>query len=371
MPPIHIMLKPASGNCNLRCTYCFYSDVKNHRTIENYGMMSLNTLKNIVRKVLTHATGECTIAFQGGEPTLVGLDFYRTLVILQKKHNVKNLVVRNAIQTNGICLDDEWCSFFSENNFLVGLSIDGIKELNDKCRIDTQGNGTYNRLIKVGSMMNKHKTDFNILTVISAQVARKIHKVYNQYKKNGWMYLQFIPCLDPLDEQRGMHRYSLTPSLYTYFLKTLFDLWYEDMVNGKYIYIRYFENLVGMVMNMPPESCGMSGVCSRQYIAEADGSIFPCDFYVMDGYKIGNLNTDSFNDLERNRATIDFIGQSVKLPSECTVCDWLHLCRGGCRRDREIQGVVGINYYCSSYKEFFQYAYKRLQILAQKASRNN
>ncbi len=369
MSPLNIMIKPASGNCNLSCTYCFYRDVAHHRNVKSYGMMSINTLENIVIKSLNYAQDECNIIFQGGEPTLVGLDFYKQLIIFQKKYNLKDVQIHNAIQTNGMCIDKEWSSFFKENNFLVGLSIDGPREINDKFRLDLNGEGTYERLFSAAKMLEEHGIAYNILTVVTAQVAEKADKVYDQYKKNGWRYMQFIPCLDPLGEQRGEYSYSLTPKLYEYFLKALFDLWYKDALRGDFIYIRYFDNLLGMVMGFPPESCGMLGFCAQQYVVEADGSAYPCDFYVVDKYNLGNLNIDNFDQLDTTRNRIGFINESMVMDEKCMKCQWLRLCRGGCRRDRETTDSLEKNYFCEAYIGFFEYAYNRLILLAEQSRR--
>ena len=208
MPPIHVLIKPASGNCNMRCAYCFYGDIIERRAKRSYGMMTLETLENVVRKVLEKAEGECTIAFQGGEPTLIGLDFYRHLITLQRKHNIHGVAIHNAIQTNGLLLDEDWVSFLTENDFLVGLSVDGIKAVHDSLRLNRSGAGTYDRIRDAATLMDRHHTQYNILTVVTAQLACRIKKVYQQYKKNGWRYMQFIPCLDPLEEERGQHPYS-------------------------------------------------------------------------------------------------------------------------------------------------------------------
>lgn len=364
MPPIHVLIKPASGNCNMRCAYCFYNDIIERRDVCSYGMMDMSTLENVVRKVLAYAKGECTIAFQGGEPTLVGLDFYRSLIAFQKKHNIYRVVIHNAIQTNGLLLDEDWTSFLTENDFLVGLFVDGTKAVHDSLRLDWSGDGTYDRIRSAASLMDRHHTQYNILTVVTAQIAYRVRKVYQQYKKNGWQYMQFIPCLDPLEDERGAKAYSLSSGQYADFLKIIFDLWYNDISRGEFVSIRYFDNLVSMMRGYPPESCRMAGVCSLQYIVEADGGVYPCDFYVTDVNRIGNLNTDSMEEIDQGRKTIKFIEQSRKPHANCGACQWYALCRGGCRRDRETPKGIGLNYYCESYKAFFSYAIDRLAKLA-------
>lgn len=370
-PPLHLLIKPASGNCNLRCTYCFYADITEKREIPSFGMMSEATLEKVVSRALDHARGEVTFAFQGGEPTLVGLPFYRRLMELERQYNVRNLPIHNAIQTNGIVLDDEWAAFFAENRFLVGLSVDGTSQVHDLHRVDARGDGTHKRLMQAVRLLKAHKVDFNILTVVTAKAAREIKSIYAFYRRNDLPYQQYIPCLDPLGETRGGHPYSLTPALYERFLKDLFDQWYADVIAGRFIYIRYFENLVGMLLGQPPEACGMIGFCSRQNVIEADGGVYPCDFYVLDDYCIGNLTTDSFETIEKNRDALGFVDFSRTPAPECLSCRWQPLCRGGCRRDREprLEDRMSLNYFCPAYKGFFDYAYPRLEQLARSLSR--
>ncbi|MEG2087024.1 MAG: anaerobic sulfatase maturase [Angelakisella sp.] len=371
MPPGNLLIKPASGLCNMRCRYCFYADETQNRAVESFGIMTGDTLEKLVVAALTYFTGECTFAFQGGEPTLAGLPFFRTLIALVKEHNVRRLKVHYAIQTNGYVIDDEWAEFVGENNFLVGLSLDGTKELHDSLRPDAAGNGTYHRVLHAAQLLERHHVEYNLLTVVTAPLAKKIGSVYGFYKRSGFRYQQYIACLDPLGEQRGGHAYSLTPADYEYFLKTLFDRWYQDVRRGEFVYNRYFENLVGMLLGQPPESCGMAGFCSQQWVVEADGGVYPCDFYVLDEYKLGNLCTDSFPQLEQRRQELGFVEQSRVQAPECAQCRWYSLCRGGCRRDRDqMDGTLGLNYFCSAYRAFFQYAYPRLEEIARTVQQN-
>ena len=369
-PPLHLLIKPASGNCNLRCKYCFYADITEKRETPSFGMMTEQTLEVIVQKALASGAPEVTFAFQGGEPTLSGLPFYRKLMEFERKYNTRKTVIHNAIQTNGMRMDEQWAAFFAENKFLVGLSVDGTEAVNDLHRVDAKGEGTHKRLMQVIRLFKAHKVEFNLLTVVTAKVAKEIKSIYAFYRRNDLPYQQYIPCLDPIGEARGGHAYSLTPALYERFLKDLFDLWFDDVTHGRFIYNRYFENLVGMLLGQPPEACGMMGFCSRQNVVEADGGVYPCDFYVLDEYKIGNLLTDSFEEIERNREKLGFIELSRPMAQPCGACKWRPLCRGGCRRDREpmVNGQLSLNYFCPAYKGFFEYAYPRLEHLARAIS---
>jgi len=366
MLPINLLIKPASGNCNLRCKYCFYHSLADSRNIKSYGMMDTDLLELLVKKSLEYAEGSCTFGFQGGEPTLAGLNFYRKLIEYQEKYNTGKARIYNTLQTNGMLIDDEWAKFLADNNFLVGISLDGPKDIHDMNKTDSRSSGTFSQVIRAIGLFNKYHVDYNILTVVNSITSRHIAKIYNFFKKQGFRYLQFIPCLDPLNEEPGGHEYSLSPDRYAYFLKTLFDLWYDDIKKGNFISIRYFDNLIGMVMGYPPESCGMAGICTCYFVIEADGSAFPCDFYVIDEWKLGNIKNTSFSEMTNTENAIRFVDVSKYVSPECRTCTYFRLCRGGCRRNREPfkDGLPDLNYYCSSYREFFEYAGKRLEELA-------
>ncbi len=361
MPPITVMLKPASGMCNMRCKYCFYADEAANRSTENYGFMKEETLYNVLKNVLKYATGVCTIAFQGGEPTLAGLDFFKTAVKYQKELNVNNCEINNALQTNAYDLNEEWAKFFAENNFLVGVSLDGPVEIHDKYRVDAKGEGTYKRVMRTIQLFKNHNVEFNILTVVTSATCKSTQKIDGFFNRNGFEYRQYIPCLDPLEQVRGGGEWSLTPQLYSKHLKTSFQNYYNDALRGKKRYHRYFDNLLMIINNQYPEACGMGGVCSYQYVVEADGSVFPCDFYMLDKWKIGNFAENTVNEVIENRQNCGFVEHSTKPDNDCKQCKWFGLCRGGCRRDRDyFDKGIGKNYFCSAYKEFFDSSYPQL-----------
>lgn len=354
--------------CNLKCRYCFYRDLMQKREKDSYGFMTLSTLEQVLKKSLHYAEGECTIAYQGGEPTLVGLDFFRQSIVLQRKYNHKGVTIHNAIQTNGIDLNEEWAEFFSANHFLVGISVDGTARTHDAFRLDHQSRSTFSRVMKTIRIFEKNHVEFNILTVVHAYTAKQIREIYRYYRARHFRYLQFIPCLDPLGEVPGKESYSLSPKSYGQFLCSLFDLWYEDLLNGNEIHIRQFENYIEMLMGYPPESCGMSGICSYQHVVEADGEVYPCDFYVTDHYKLGNLNECDFEEIQNRRKEIQFIEESTYIDDSCKNCVYFRICRGGCRRSREpiANQKLQLNYFCESYQMFFSYAGDRLISLARR-----
>ncbi len=365
--PINMLIKPASGLCDMRCSYCFYCDETEKREVKSYGMMSEETLENLVRKPLEQGFSPCTFAFQGGEPTLIGLDFYKKFVELVKKHKPENTETYFAIQTNGLSINDEWAQFFAENNFLVGLSMDGNKKVHDSLRFDAKQEGTFNRVLRASQILNNHKVEYNILTVITSNVAKNIKDMYAFFERNNFTYQQYIPCLDPIGEDRGKYEWSLTPQLYAQFLKTLFDLWYRSFKRDKPVSIRYFDNLVMLLLGQPPESCGMMGNCTFQNVIEADGGVYPCDFYALDEYNIGSINENSFEEINQKRKEIGFIETSQYVDEDCKACKWYPLCRGGCRRDRDnfTGSQLEKNYFCPAFKQFFEYSIERLEEVAQ------
>ena len=365
MPPLNLLIKPASSNCNLRCGYCFYHDEAAKRCVRSYGLMKGETIEAIVKKSLAHATESCTFGFQGGEPTLAGLDFFKKVVALQKKYNTQNLTINNSIQTNGTLLDDSWAAFLAENKFLVGVSLDGHESLHNLYRRDAQDEGTFARAMQGIEALKRHNVEFNVLTVVTAQTAKHAKDVYAFFMRHGLVYQQYIPCMDPIGEDWGKQRYSLTPELYAKFLKNLFDVWYADRKKGTFVYNRYFENLAAILLGYQTESCDMKGICSVQYVFEADGGVYPCDFYMLDDYCIGNINTDNMEEIDRNRDRIGFIRQSTVLPEECKNCRWVRICRNGCRRNRVVTDAEssGLNYFCKAYQEFFPYILPRMQEL--------
>ena len=368
MPALSLLIKPASGNCNMRCRYCFYADELDNREIRSYGKMSVDTMHTIVNKAMEYGDYECTIAFQGGEPTLAGLDFYRDLVAYVTAHeNPKKLKIHYALQTNGYLINEEWAAFLGENHFLVGVSLDGLKEIHDRYRLDAAGKGTYQRVISAIRLLEKHQVEYNILTVVTAATARNGQKIYNYFKKNHFGYQQYIECLDPIGEEPGQHEYSLTPEKYGEFLKSMFDAWYLDMRSGTYVYNRYFENLMMIMAGQQPESCNMRGVCGKQWVFEADGSVYPCDFYALDQWRLGNIQENSFEEMDEKRDELGFIQWSMRQQEDCQKCRWFGLCRNGCRRNREPVTAEHINrnYFCKSYQMFFEYAYPRLEEIYQ------
>lgn len=355
MPPVNILIKPASSACNMRCRYCFYQDVAANREQAFEGMLSLDAMERTIRAGMEYAEGICSFAFQGGEPTLAGLDFFRSVVELQKKYARPGVKIRNALQTNGFSMDEAWAKFLAEYRFLVGLSLDGPADLHNRNRFDTSSRGTFNRVIRAARLFEKHGVEYNILCVVTGQNARSIEKIYHFYRKNGFRWLQFIPCLEPLGAERGTSVYALTPDTYGDYLIRIFDLWLDDLRHGKYISIRHLDNWLSILLGEAPEVCSMTGHCSTQFVVEGDGGVYPCDFYVLDKWRLGTMGQETLAQMAQSTTARAFVQASLPIPEDCRACRFAGICRNGCRRDRvqNPDGTIGKNYYCASYRRFF------------------
>lgn len=359
MKTLGILLKPASSNCNMICQYCFYRDEAKNRKTFTHGIMTEQTVDILLKKMFASEYVKIDLMFQGGEPILAGLDFYQNFIEKLKKYNAQGIEVTYAIQTNGLNITEEWADFFAKNHFLVGISLDGIRLIHDLNRMDIKGKETHRMVMRSIKNLRKHGVKFNVLSVVTKKFANHIDSIWRFYKANQFDYLQFIPCLEPLNKARGTQKYSLTPEEYGAFLKKTFDYWYQDLTQRKHTYVRYFEELMFLVAGVGYPSCTLSPQCRNQMVIEADGSVYPCDFYVLDPYRIGSIYTDDLEELEQKGNQSPFVTESGILKEKCKTCHWHSWCQGGCRRDWE----NGCNYFCSSYQTFFAYAEKRLLAL--------
>lgn len=359
MDKISLLIKPVSSGCNLKCDYCFYIDESEKRTVKNYGIMQGSTVDIILQKAFSENFKTVEIAFQGGEPTLAGIDFYKEFVKKIKFYNKNNIPFFLSIQTNGYVIDDNWAQFFTENNFLVGISLDGTEDVHNAYRHSSNGIGSFERVMKSIHCLKKYNVQFNILSVVTGKFAENIDEILKFYIKNNFYYLQFIPCLEPLSEIRGNKEYSLNPKEYAVFLCKVFDFWFYNLINGRHIYIRFFEDILFNVVKAHCPGCSVSGKCKNQMVIEADGSVYPCDFYVLDEYKIGNVHSESLKSLQKKGDEGVFVNTQVN--QNCKDCRYYSWCRGGCKRDYQNKE----NYFCKSYKTFFEYAERKYIYISQ------
>ena len=367
MPAASILIKPASANCNMDCKYCFYKCLSSHREEYSKGFMQEETLETLVREAIAYADGSLTFAFQGGEPTLAGLDFFQKAVELQQKYNNKKLQIENTIQTNGLLIDEKWARFLGEHRFLVGLSLDGPKKMHDRYRKDAGGQDTFARIMHSVQLLEQYQVDYNVVTVVTNDTAKQASFLYKFWKRNHYPFVQFIPCMDEIKRQDGTQErsiYAVEPEQYGKFLCELFDLWYADFVAGETMDIRMFSNLAQMAAGYPAEECGMNGCCNCYFVVEGDGSVYPCDFYCMDAWKLGTVK-DGFVQMKTSEKAKAFVEASRPVCAACQECPYFSLCRGGCRRWREpfVDGKPGLNQLCSAYRMFFAHAAERMERL--------
>ncbi len=358
MPPLSMMIKPVSSACSMRCSYCFYADVSASRAVKSYGVMSRDTMRALIRRAFAYADGAISFAFQGGEPTLAGMDFYREFTALARQYNARNLRVSYALQTNGYELTDDMCAFFAENRFLLGVSLDGTREIHDSLRRDARGEGTYDRVMENIARLRRFGVDYNVLCVVTEPVARQAKACWDALSGHG--YLQFIPCIDDFDGRR--RDFSLTAESYGRFLIDAFDRYEAAYDAGRPVSERRLDNYMMLLLGRQPEHCGMAGQCGLYFLVEADGGVYPCDFYVLDEWRLGNVNESGLKRMEAGERARAFRAEPLKRPEACASCPYFGLCRGGCRRDRE--PALSENRFCESYKRFFEARLPRMEKLA-------
>ena len=349
MKSLTVMIKPASSLCNLRCKYCFYADVAESREIPSMGIMSHKTAQKLIENTLRPLSdGDgVTFVFQGGEPLMAGLDFFRSFTE-KVKAAAEKLRVSYSVQTNGTLLNDEWCEFFKEHSFLVGISWDILPDCHNSARVDASGEGTAKAVTDGIRLLKAHLVDFNVLCTLTNAVARHPARVWELIKREGIEYTQFTPCMGELDG--GKSPYALTPKRFAAFYNALFELWLEDYKKGKYRSIKLFDDAVNLMMYGRPTSCGMNGVCTPQLVIEADGSAYPCDFYCLDKYRLGSITESTPEELLSSPVIAEFTACG-ELPKLCGSCPYRRFCGGGCRRMRPYICVSADGNYCG-WREF-------------------
>lgn len=335
MKDLSILLKPASSLCNMRCKYCFYADVASNREISSYGTMSNETARKVLESVRSDLVpgDRLTIAFQGGEPTVAGLDFFRNF-FAKTDELFAGIELQFAFQTNGLLLNEEWCALFKERRALVGLSMDGNAETHNACRPDAAGKGTYNRIHASLELLKREGIPFNILTVLTRSIARHPKSVWNWLVREGIEYIQFIPCLEDLGAAEPS-RYALTPSRLRDFYLGLFPLWKAGMEEGQQVSVKLFDDLINLYLTGRATACGITGRCTVQYIVEANGDVFPCDFYVLDQYRMGSLIESSPSRLCAKGESFLTDGREYTWDEPCVSCKFRASCGGGCKRLRD------------------------------------
>ena len=315
----------------MRCRYCFYADVAEHRAVKNHGIMTDQTAAALIDRALGLAPdAEITFAFQGGEPSCAGLDFFERFCTSVEQRRQKQ-IIHYALQTNGYVIDETWARFLKEHDFLVGVSLDGYAEMHDWLRLDAAGKGTFRRVMKAIKTLRGAGVDTNVLTVLTAQLARHPQKLYRFYQQNHLDFIQLIPCLPGLDDPSG-DEFSLTPELFASFYKVFFRLWLDEFQRGVYRSVTLFDNLIPLFAGQPPQQCGMLGSCAPQFVVESNGDVYPCDFYVLDQYRVGNIAQDTLEEMAACDAMRAFLSEPRRACASCADCPFEGICHRNCKR---------------------------------------
>jgi len=355
-----LLIKPVSAVCNLDCTYCFYLD----READPYKSlpdrrMSEDTLERLVDTYLFYSYPNAVFAFQGGEPTLAGLKFFEKLVELEKRYGRDGQAVSNALQTNAIVIDESWCDLFRDYNWLLGVSLDGPEEIHDRYRFNKAGRGTWKQVIRGVEILQKHNVEFNILCVLSQANVEKPRELYQFFKSLGVDNVQYIPLSEFHPDGTPMP-FTITPEQYGRFLCEIFELWWPERRKMR---IRFFDNLAEALAGMKPGSCTMHDACDSYVVVEYNGDVYPCDFFVEKGWKLGNVNLDSWPEIARRKRRYEFSQNKAVLHEECERCEWLSICKRGCPKFRHAphRRFSDLDYFCRSYKMIYAKAVEPLK----------
>ena len=323
MRRITALVKPVSGACGLDCAYCFYRELDPHGS-----RMSAETVAALIRLIPEDTAVD--FAFQGGEPLLAGVGYYRDFC---EAVTSAKLRARYSLQTNGTGINEEYCELFKEYGFLIGLSLDGTKAAHDAVRIYKNGKGTYDAVISAAEMLGKYGVPFDVLTVITNKNENDAAKIYEDYKKRGFRFVQLIPCL-PL--HNGDHGLCPTKDGLARFFCEFFDLWYDDVRAGKASFdVREFSELSD-ALNGRPSGCRYHGACVPQLVIESDGGMYPCDFFVRPEYRLGSVYDTSLESSLESSGMAAFIADGPQGLESCRTCPYLSVCRGMCRRMRDL-----------------------------------
>jgi uncharacterized protein len=347
-----LLIKPASAVCNLDCTYCFYLD----RDADPYKAlparrMTLETLERLVDGYLAYSYPHSVFAFQGGEPTLAGLRFFQTLGQLQERYGRAGQSIGNALQTNGVLLNPEWCDLFRCGQWLLGVSLDGPEEVNDRYRLSKQGKSTWKRVVQNIELLQKQKVEFNILCVLSQANVERPKELYRFFRKLGIEHIQFIPLAE-FDDQGQPLPFTISPAQYGRFLCELFDLWWPER---RSVCIRFFDNIAEAVAGRKPGTCTMHETCDSYVVVEYNGDVYPCDFFVERDWKLGNILADSWSDIAHRTRRYSFASKKTLAHPECQVCQYQSICHGGCPKFRHGPHARfdDLDYFCESYKMIY------------------
>lgn len=353
-----LLIKPVGPRCNLACRYCFYSGpIESDRSLP--AVMSDAVLETMLRKYLSLRLPQSVLCWQGGEPTLAGLDFFRRAIELQQRHGRPGQLVSNALQTNGQLIDDEWAEFLGRYRFLVGVSIDGPPEIHNAQRLDAAGRGSLQKALDAARLLDKHGVEYNILSVIHRGNQHRAEEIFGWQLEQGWKHLQYIPCVEFDDDGRPLD-FSVTPEGYGQFMV---DLWRAYRHTGRRdISLRTFDSWLSQKVIGQQTMCTFSPSCGNYLMVKPDGSLYPCDFFFDRKWRLGDVMEDELTDVMWSRRTEVFGRLKGTLPQECRQCEWLAMCNGGCPKDR--RGTQMCSYLCAGYKHALAAIGKELDAFA-------
>jgi uncharacterized protein len=378
----HVMLKPAGPSCNLNCTYCYYLEKKKLYPDKKDFKMTFELLDGYIKQFIeAHEVPVVTFTWQGGEPTLMGLDFYRKALELQKKY-AGGKTIDNSFQTNGTRLNTDWCKFFNDNNILVGISIDGAEHNHDHYRRTASGDPTFKRVMKGIELLQKYKVEFNTLSCVNDYNVHFASETYRFLKSIGSIFLQFLPVIERKATFQSENILSLVANDYLKeamvtewsvngkdfgkFLMTIFNEWVRSDV-GRY-YVQIFDATLANYVGEMPGICVFAETCGDALVMEHNGDLFSCDHYVYPEYFLGNIIEKPIIDMVKSQRQFDFgIDKRNKLPRYCLQCDVLYACHGECPKHRFLKTPdkqPGLNYLCEGYKMFFHQVEPYMEYMA-------
>ena len=388
--PLYVMLKPAGAMCNLACEYCYYLE-KSHMYNEGpKTLMSDSLLEHFVKQYIeSQTTPNVLFLWHGGETMMRPLSFYQKALQLQKKY-ARGRMIDNAFQTNGTMLTDEWCRFFKENNWLVGVSIDGPKEVHNAYRQNRLGQPSFDQVMCGINLLNKHGVMWNAMAVVNDLNVKHPQEFYRFFKSIGCRYIQFTPIVERLAEHEDgrylatpdqkdcrLAQFSITPEDWGNFLCTIFYEWVRNDV-GQY-FIQIFDATLANWVGVDPGLCTMARSCGHAGVMEFNGDVYSCDHFVFPEYKLGNIRQNTLLEMMYSERQLEF-GRMKQgsLPGQCRKCDYLFACNGGCPKDRFAQTVDGepnLNYLCKGYHQYFKHVapymdYMKNELMSQRPPAN-
>ncbi|MFH1084298.1 MAG: anaerobic sulfatase maturase [Chloroflexota bacterium] len=363
-----MLVKPASGDCNLHCTYCFYHDRETDPyKQERRRRMPPNVLDALIRQGMALDRRQATFGWQGGEPTLAGLDFFQRAVELQKRYGAPGQAASNGLQTNALLLTPEWARFLRHYNFLLGVSLDGPAEYHDPYRQYVSGAPTHARVMDALRMLGAYGVEFNILSVVNRLTSDHGAEIYDWLVAQGFGFLQFIPCVETDAATGQVTDFSVTPEQYGEFLCQVFDRWYNS--GQPQASVRDFEAILAVYVGQEAPLCCYQEQCGSYLVVEYNGDLYPCDFLVREDTYIGNLMDMSLEQAFASEALGRFKVQKADPRPECLACAWLPYCRQGCTR---FVGVAGVprHYLCRAYQRFFAHSHEAFTALSERVLRH-